>query len=137
MFILERERDRERQTDRQEGRKVKTIRNPKQVPGSELSAQRRRQGSNPRTAHPGAPATVVSNNETCSPWSTHSQRINNFHKFKAKREKLAWIKKTLCFNIGGPLFLLSSFSGIKHLCESRKCCCAMNSFCLWIKYLKQ
>ena len=52
MFIFEIERD--RQTDRQsvsgEGQRVKETQNPKQAPGSELSAQSPKRGSNPRTA---------------------------------------------------------------------------------------
>ena len=49
MFIFERERERERQSMRRgEGQRERKTQNPKQAPGSELSAQSLMQGSNPR-----------------------------------------------------------------------------------------
>ena len=50
-FIFERERDRERdRAQTGKGKRERATQNPKQAPGSELSAQTPRQGSNPRTA---------------------------------------------------------------------------------------
>ena len=49
MFIFERERERERESDQGRGRERGT-QNPKQAPGSELSAQSLTRGSNSRTA---------------------------------------------------------------------------------------
>ena len=46
MFIFERERERERESKHELGRGRETE-NPKQAPGSELSAQSPTQGSNP------------------------------------------------------------------------------------------
>ena len=45
MFIFERERERERERKREREREGK-IQNPKQAPGSELSAQNPMRGSN-------------------------------------------------------------------------------------------
>ena len=48
--MRERERDRERETVQVgEGQSERETQNPKQAPGSELSAQRWAQGSNPQT----------------------------------------------------------------------------------------
>ena len=50
--MRERERERERERDRVcagEGQRERKAQNPKQVPGSELSAQSPMQGSNPQT----------------------------------------------------------------------------------------
>ena len=49
-FIFERERERERETKVGRGRERRQ--NPKQAPGSKLSAQSPMWGSNPRTARP-------------------------------------------------------------------------------------
>ena len=54
MFERERERARERECEREseqagEGQKEREIQNPRQAPGSELSAQSLMGGSNPQT----------------------------------------------------------------------------------------
>ena len=49
MFILERERERERES-RGGAEREREAQNPKQDPGSKLSAQSPTRGSNPRTA---------------------------------------------------------------------------------------
>ena len=48
IFIFERERERERERAG-EGQREREPQNPKQAPGSELSAQSPTRGSNPRT----------------------------------------------------------------------------------------
>ena len=50
MFIFERERERERAVEGQRERKTQ---NPRQAPGSELSAQSPMWGSNPQTVRSG------------------------------------------------------------------------------------
>ena len=47
MFTSERERERERERARGEGQRERETQNPKQAPGSELSAQSPTWGSNP------------------------------------------------------------------------------------------
>ena len=52
MFIFERERERERERrekQAREGQREREVQNPKQAPGSELSAQIPTWGSNPPT----------------------------------------------------------------------------------------
>ena len=48
IFDFEREKERERESERERQRKRETH-NPRQAPGSELSAQSLKQSSNPRT----------------------------------------------------------------------------------------
>ena len=49
MFTSERERERERERARGEGQRERETQNPKQAPGSELSAQSPTWGSNSQT----------------------------------------------------------------------------------------